>query len=85
MHDSGEIENRLEVVEIAHLGGLAHQQMMADKPGDGIGFGQGEAQARSKLASDPLAGNGVMFRSALGDVVQQHGDIKRPPARRWNE
>ena len=64
LHNSGEIQDGLEVVEIAHLRRLAHQQMMADKPGRCFGFFRREAKARAKgrarcaprLWSDPLRG-----------------------------
>ena len=77
---AAEIEDGLEVVEIAHLRRLAHQQMMADQPGHGFGFGRREPKPRAELERDALAGDRVIFVPALGDIVQQHRDIERAPA-----
>ena len=80
LHDMGEIEDGLEVVEVAHLRRLAHQQMMADEPGDRLGLRRRQAEARAQRQCDPLAGDGVMLVPALGDVVEKGRDIERAPA-----
>ena len=80
LHDGAEVENGLEVVEIAHLRGLAHQQVIADEPGNRFRFRRREAQPRAEFERDALTGDRVVFLPALGDVVQEDRDIEKPPA-----
>ena len=70
LHDGGEIEDGLAVVEVARLGGDAHGQVLLDQPGDGLGLRLVEAEARAKAAGDAGAGDGMILRPALGDVVE---------------
>ena len=79
LHDGGEVEDGLAVVEVARLGGHAHQEMMLDQPGDGLGLRRGEAEARAELPGDPGAGDRVILRPALGDVVEEERDIEDDP------
>ncbi len=76
LHDGGEIEDGLAVVEVARLGGDRHGEMLLDQPGDGLGLRLVEAEARAKTAGDAGAGDGMILRPALGDVVEQHGDVE---------
>ena len=55
--------------------------MMADQPGDGLGLGRVQPEARAKLQRDLGAEHAMVAAAALGDVVQQHRDIKRPARR----
>jgi hypothetical protein len=47
---------------------------MADRGGDDVGVGIGEANAEGHVAGDNLAGDAVVARPALADVVQQAGE-----------
>ena len=85
LHHIGEIENGLEVVEIAHLCGLAHQEMMADEPGHGFGLGCREAKSRAQGLRHPLAGDGMAFLASLGDVMEEDSDIENTAARYGRE
>ena len=76
-----EILDRLGIGEVALERGRGHQQMMADQPGDGLGLGGVEAEARAELQRDLGADDAVVAAAALGDVVQQHRDIERPARR----
>jgi hypothetical protein len=78
LHDGGEIEDRLEVVEVAHLRRFAHQQVMADQPGDGFGFRRVKAKARAEAEGNAFARDGMVLRPAFGDVVEQRRHIERP-------
>ena len=49
---------------------------MLDQPGDGLGLRGVEAEARAELAGDAGAGDRVILRPALGDVVQEERDIE---------
>ncbi|MNE31057.1 hypothetical protein D3C80_1246040 [compost metagenome] len=51
--------------------------MLLDQPDDRFGLLAGEAETLAKLAGHTGAGNRMVFLPALGDIVQQHGDIKR--------
>ena len=47
-----------------------------DQPGDGLGLALGEAEPRAQGARDLGAEHAMIAAAALGDVVQQHGDIE---------
>ena len=88
LHDGGEIEDGLAVVEVARLGDLAHGEVLLDQPGDGLGARLVEAEARAQAAGDAGAGDRMVLGAALGDVVQEDRDIEnargpgcRPSAR----
>jgi hypothetical protein len=51
---------------------------MLDQPGDGLGLGGVEPKPRAELARDLRAGDRVILRAALGDVVQEQRDIEQP-------
>ena len=76
LHLGGEIGDGLGIVDVALEGGLAHQQVVAHQPVDGLGLLGGEAEARAEL----LRHFGAQFRmvaaAALGDVVQHHREIE---------
>ena len=65
-----EIEYGLEIIEIAHLRCFAHQQVMADEPGHGFGFRLARPSLGPDRARNPFAGDGVILRPALGNVVR---------------
>ena len=52
--------------------------MIADQPGDGLGLGLVEPEARAKLERHLGAQFAMVAAAALGDVVQQHRDVKHP-------
>ena len=43
-----------------------------------------QAETRAELARDLRPGDGMIFLAALGDVMQQQGDIKGAAVRRWS-
>ena len=77
LHLFGEIDDRLAVVEIARLRDHRHGQMFLDQPGDRFGLLRRQAEARTELAGNLGAGDRMILRAALGDVVQEHGDEQR--------
>jgi hypothetical protein len=52
--------------------------VVLDQPGDGLGFGRGQPQARTEFARHAGAGNGVILGPALGDVVDKERHIEQP-------
>jgi hypothetical protein len=50
---------------------------MLHEPCRRVGFRRIEAEARSELASDGGAGDRVVLRPPLGDVVQEHRHVER--------
>ena len=75
LHMPDEILDRLGIGEIAFLRGVAHQQMVAHQPGDHLGLAFGEAEARAQVLGDFGAEHRMVAPAALGDIVQQRGDI----------
>ena len=53
-------------------------QVVLDQPGDELGLVGGQAQARAEPARDLGAGDRMVLRPALGDVVQQQRQEQRP-------
>ena len=81
LHLGDEILDRLGVGEVALERGRRHQQMMAHQPGDGLGLGRIEPEARAELQRDLGADHAMVAAAALGDVVQQHRDVEHPARR----
>jgi hypothetical protein len=81
LHDGGKVEDGLEVVEIAHLRGLAHQQVMAHQPGDQLGLVRRQPEPRAQRLGHLFPGNRMPLPPPLGDVMEQHRHIERPAAR----
>ena len=77
LHDVGEVADGLGVADVAAEGDLAHGQVLLDQPGDGLGLGRAQAEARTELAGDARADDGVVLVAALGDVVQEGRDVER--------
>ncbi len=77
LHHLGEIEDRLEVRQVALERRRRHQQMEAHQPGDGLGLGRRQAEARAQPPRDFGAEDRMVATAALGDVVEQHRDIER--------
>src|SRR5437762_8670189 len=71
LHQGSEIEHGLEVVEIAHLGGFAHHQVVTNEPGDCFGFGRRHAKTRADVCGDLLPGDRMALVAALGDIVKK--------------
>ena len=76
LHHLGEVEDGLEIRQVTHLRGLAHQQVMAHQPGHGLRLGMAQSQPRTQPAGDALAGHRMAFGPPLGDVVQKGGDVE---------
>jgi hypothetical protein len=76
LHQPGEGLDRPGVVQVALEGSIAHGQVVQHQPGDGLGLLPAEAQARA----EPLGNLGALLRvvagPALGDVVQQQGEVE---------
>ena len=62
LHGRGEVENGLAVGKVARLRRDAHQEMMLDQPGDGLGLRRGQPEARPEPAGDARAGDRVVLR-----------------------
>ena len=77
LHHGAEIEDGLEVIEIPHLCGFAHQQVMTDEPGDRFCFRSGEAKTWAELQCDAFTGDRMVLSPALGNVMQEHSNIKK--------
>ena len=77
LHLRGEAADGLGIVDVELEGGAAHQQMPAHEPGDRLGLLGAEAEARTELLRHLLAQHRMVAAAALGDVVQQHGEIER--------
>ena len=78
LHDIGEGAGGFGVLQVACLGDFAHRQMVLDQPGDGIGLGRVEPEPRAEFAGDAGAGDRMVLRPPLGDIVQEQRDIKQP-------
>ena len=75
----GEVNHRLPVVDVALEGGPAHQQVVEHQPGDRFGFPIVEAEPRRQLQGDVGALLRMIAAAPLGDVVQHHSKVERPP------
>ena len=78
-----EIFDCLRVRQVALERGRGHQQVMPDQPGDGLGLRCIQPKARPKLQSNLGADLAMVSAASLGDVVQEHRDIERPPRSRF--
>ena len=76
LHRRSEGLDGLGIVDIALEGGVAHQQVIQHQPGDLLGLLIAEAQPRAQLLGDLGAEFRMIAAAALGDVVQQHGEIE---------
>ena len=77
LHLGREVLYRLGVRQVAGLRGDRHRQMLLDQPGDELGFGRREAEARTKPTRNAAAFDRVVLRPPFGDVVQEHRDVER--------
>ena len=80
LHDVGEVEDGSAVGEVARLRDPRHGQMLLDEPGDELRLVGREPEARAEPPRHLGAGDRMVLRPALGDVVQeerdrQHGQI----------
>ena len=74
LHDLRKIHDRAAVGEVARLGDPRHGQMLLDQPGDELGLVGREPEARAELSRHLGAGDRMILRPALGDVVQEERD-----------
>ncbi len=72
------ILNGLRVGQVALEGDRRQQQMLLHQPGHGIGFRSRQPEARPQPPGNAGAQRAVVAAAALGDIVQQHGDIEHP-------
>ncbi|MGY3132754.1 hypothetical protein ACVWZM_003436 [Bradyrhizobium sp. USDA 4501] len=63
------------VRQVARLRHRRHRQMLLDQPRHQFGVGRREAEPRTQPPRHLGAGDRMVFRPALGDVVQQRRDI----------
>ena len=75
LHHGREILDGLAVRQVARLRHHRHRQVLFDQPGDQLGVGGVEAEPRAQPPRHLGAGDRVVFRPALGDVMQQRGDV----------
>src|SRR4051794_8197484 len=80
-----EIFYRLGIGEVALERGRREEEMVADQPRDRLGLGAVEPEARTDPERDLGPDHAVIAATALGDVVQQHGDIEHAPRRNLPE
>ena len=80
LHQFGETLRRFRVLDVARLGDLGHGQVIADEPGDGVGFGGGQPETRAELARDARTGDRMVLVAALGDVMQEQRDEQQVDA-----
>ena len=78
LHFGDEILDRLGIGQVALLCGGAHQQVVADQPGDQLGLVLVEAEARAELFGHLAAQHRMVASAPLGDIVQQHRHEQRP-------
>ena len=76
LHRRGEILDGLAVRQVARLRHARHHQMLFDQPGDGLGIGGREAKPWAEAPRHARTGDGMIFRAALGDVVQEQRDVE---------
>ncbi len=76
LHHGGEIFDGLSVGKIARLCDARHHEVLLDQPSYRVGLGRREAEPRARAPRDAGAGNRMVFRPALGDVVQEQRDVK---------
>ncbi len=73
-----EILDGLGIGQITPEGGVRQQQMISDQPGDRFGLRLVQPEPRAKLHRNIGAKLAMVAAAALGDIVQQHRDIKHP-------
>src|SRR3546814_17749155 len=71
LHYFGEIEDRLEVREVAPKGGRRHQQMIFDKPGDGFRLRRSQAKPGAEVPRDIPTKHARIAPAPLGDSLTQ--------------
>ena len=79
LHQGGEGVDGLGIHQVALEGGARHGEVVAHQPRHGLGLGGAQPQARPELQGDVGAQHRVIAAAALGDVVQQHGEIEHRP------
>ncbi|CAM4376780.1 hypothetical protein PARU111607_15995 [Palleronia rufa] len=78
-HRLGEVADRARIAQVALLGHVRHQQVIAHQPLHRFGIGAVHPHPRADLACDAGAQDGVILVPALADVVEQQRDIENPP------
>ena len=85
LHEADKIPNGFRIVQIALEGRAAHGKMLQNQPGDHFRLPLAQPQARTELQGCFRAENRVIPATALGDIVEQHGDVKRPAGLRFRD
>ena len=78
LHLADEILDRLGIGEVALERGRGQEEVVADEPRDGLGFGGVETETGAELQSDLGPDFAVIAATPLGDVVKQHRRIEDP-------
>ena len=66
----------MKSLQVALERGRRHQQVPAHQPGDRLGLGRGQPEARAQPLGDLRAQDRMIAAAPLGDVVQQHRDVQ---------
>ena len=76
LHPLDKAGDRLRIADVELEGGVAHQQMPAHQPGDGLGLLGRKPEPRAELQRDLFAEHRMIAAAALCDVVQQRREIE---------
>ena len=76
LHDRRQRFRRARIGKVAPLRHVRHDEVLLDEPGDVLGVGRRKAEPRAEPARDLGAGLRMVGRPALGDVVQEGGEIE---------
>ncbi len=77
LHHGDEVGDGPRVVDIAFERRTGHQKVLADQPGGRFRFLVGQTETRPQLQRDLGAQFRMVPVPALGDVMQEHAEIKR--------
>ena len=70
---------RARIGDVAPLRRVGHDEVLLDEPGDVVRAGRGKPEPRAEPARHLGAGVRVVARPALGDVVQEGGEVEFRP------
>ena len=85
-HHGGEISDHVGVGQVLLLRDARHRQVLGDEPFDQRGILAGDAVVAAEAPRLAHAELGVVAAAALGDVVEERGDVEHPgPVERRRE